>query len=142
MANDRIPESVRMTRLEKQTLNFFCFLEILLGVWMISSPLSNENVIRIFEIYSPMWILGIIYIIGGSFNLWKREKYFWFYVLLVSVPLVFFGLVYLQVSLTLFAFTSNVIIFNAVGLYSAIYAGQSFSKERGEKIHIYEPGQE
>lgn len=118
-----------MTRLETQVLNFFAGVQILIGIWMISNPYNNENVIRVFEIYSPMWLLGVIFILGGIYCLW-RKKHFWLYVLLVSIPLTFFGLVYLQVALAYTVFTSNVIIFNALGFYSAIFAGQVFSKDK------------
>lgn len=117
-----------MTKLEEQVLNSFCILEIILGIWMVSSPINTENIIRILELYSPLWILGVIFIIGGCIKLFTRKKYISLYVALVSIPLTFFGLIWLQFVLTYNVFTINVIVFNFLGLYSAIYAGQVFPK--------------
>lgn len=128
-----------MSQLEKQVLNFFCILEIALGLWMIISPLGNENVIRVIELYSPLWLLGIIFILGGAISLFSKKKYFWLYVLLVSVPLSFFGLVFVQVTTKLGIFTSSVIVYNFIGIYSAAYAGQVYKKQAVvEKILVEE----
>lgn len=118
-----------MTKLEEQVLNFFCILEISLGFWMISSPLGNADVIHVVELYSPLWLLGVIFVLGGFSKLLSKKNYLWAYILLVSVPLTFFGLLSAQIVLTTNVLNSYVIVFNLIGIYSAVYAGQVYKKK-------------
>jgi len=105
-------------------------------MWMILSSASSANFIRITNIYSPLWVLSLIFILGGLTNIVLKLKYFWLYVLLVSTPLIFLGFVFLQVAITADVFSSNVILCNFVGVYSAIRAGQIFKRRKSFPLEI------
>lgn len=120
-------------RVEKQTLNFYAILVIILGIWMAFSPYNSKNfVVVVQDVYSPLWILSTLFILGGAINVLLQNRFFWLYVLLVSTPLVFFGLVFLQVSIIADAFAPTVIFSLLIGLYSAIRAGQIFQRRKHE----------
>lgn len=117
-------------KIETQTLDFYAVLVIALGIWMAFSPYNSENFIRVANIYSPLWILTVLFTFGGVLNILIKHRYFWVYVLLVSTPLVFLGLVFLQVSLLANVFAPTVIFCIFTGFYSAIRAGQIFQRRR------------
>jgi hypothetical protein len=122
-------------RMEKQTLDFYALVVVSLGIWMAFSPYSGTNFVTIVQdIYSPLWILSTIFISGGVLNMLVQNRYFWLYIFFVSTPLVFFGLVFLQVSIISSVFAPTVILAIAIGLYSAIRAGQIFQKRKRNKI--------
>ena len=113
-------------------LDFFAGIELLLGIWMVSPTINNVNFIRVIHIYSPLWILGVIFIIGGVFQLAVKQQSFWRFVILTSTPLTFFGLVYLQVVSIIPSFWGATIVTLMAGIFSAVYAGKIFSKVKSE----------
>lgn len=118
-------------KIETQTLNFYALVEIALGVWMAFSPYNSKNfVLVVSDIYSPLWILSFLFIILGLLNILLNHRYFWLYVLTVSTPLIFLGIVFLQVSIVANAFAPVVILCNMIGIYSAVRAGQIFRRKK------------
>lgn len=122
-----------MTDREKEVLNFFALVELLTGIWMLSSSINNQNFIRVISIYSPIWILGLIFILGGTVVLVTQKRFLLQFIILVSTPLTFLGLVYLQVVYTNPTYWGACIITLLSGIYSAIYAGKIFPKAKSDK---------
>lgn len=122
-----------MTKLEKEVLNFFCFIELFLGIWMLTSKYYAASIIYFWNLYIPLWILGCIYIVGAAFELSIEKKLLWRFVVLVSMPLAFLAGLFLQEFILLQndVLIPGVIVFTMIGAFSAIYAGKVFP--RGKK---------
>lgn len=125
-----------MSKVEIEVLKVFALIELLTGIWMISSSINNYNVIRVLRIYSPLWLLGVIFVIGGTVELVAAKNNLWRYILLVSTPITFLGLVYVQIVYTNPTYWGACIITLIVGIYAGIYAGKVFPNPKVKKSEI------
>lgn len=106
-----------------QTLGFFCILEIALGLWLGFPVFVNVTVIHIIQGYLPLWLLSIIFIGGGFYNLFFPKRLI-SYVTLVSMPFAFLGIVFFQTAIINGNLSPGTIFCIAIGLYSSIFIGQ------------------
>ena len=116
-----------MTDKAKSVLYFFSYLEILWGIWVIAGFYNNLPFAQSLNkaIY-PISTFGFMLVVLGIISLFLGRKDIWYFVILVSTPITFLGLLFIQRMLDNPSIWGNFATITSTGIFSAMYAGRLF----------------
>lgn len=121
-----------MSKEERFVLYFLCFLEFVWGLWLVVSVINQREFIISISFSRPntMMLLGMMMMGGAMVSLFLTHRSIVIFIVLVTIPTTFLGLLFLQKIFANPPVWQNFVIITSVGIFGAIYAGTVFGKIR------------
>jgi len=125
-----------MTREERMVLNYLSHIVMVWGIWLIYGIVVHLQ--SVVSIGNPTAIifLGSLFILFAFIALSTGQKYFWGFIILISVPLMFLGLLFVQRAINSpppVNWSAPVVLLS-MGLFSIVYSAQIYG--RGPFIQV------